>query len=89
MDVFYQLLTSGSSLYPTFLCSSYQLTHAHLKSGKFQKMADRIQCRSRRSTESLSAIIEDSISKTLQANEDIDNNEKQRIFDRFKEVIML
>lgn len=52
-------------------------------------MADRIQCRSRRSTESLSAIIEDSISKTLQANEDIDNNEKQRIFDRFKEVIML
>eukprot|EP00105_Crassostrea_gigas_P012616 XP_011428667.1 PREDICTED: uncharacterized protein LOC105329183 [Crassostrea gigas] len=49
-------------------------------------MADRIQCRSRRSTESLSAIIEDSISKTLQANEDIDNNEKQRIFDRFKEI---
>nr|XP_022334429.1 uncharacterized protein LOC111131277 [Crassostrea virginica] len=49
-------------------------------------MADRIRCRSRRSTERLLVGIEDSVSKTLQSSDDIDSNEKQRLFDRFKEI---
>ncbi|XP_062603312.1 uncharacterized protein LOC134278819 [Saccostrea cucullata] len=49
-------------------------------------MAERIRCRSRRSTENLFVMIEESVSKSFQDCEDIDINEKQRVFERFKEI---
>ncbi|XP_061173968.1 uncharacterized protein LOC133183054 [Saccostrea echinata] len=49
-------------------------------------MAERIQCRSRRSTENLFVMIEESVSKTFRDCEDIDSYEKQRVFERFKEI---
>jgi uncharacterized membrane protein len=50
-------------------------------------MADRVLCDSRQQIDNLRSCIEESISRALQVNDDIDVNEKEKLLTRFKEVL--